>query len=190
MKYISIIAVVIVAFLGIVIFTSGGEVNNKDHAMSADLMKKFAYLSANGNSACSAEFKDSITALASGDKIIGSCCGAMSMHRYGEQVEGLKAYSNIPEIPPDPYDIDSDLADKLIGYYDIVLTPEEQVAYDYAMENSHEKGPCCCKCWRWYAYGGLGKHLIREYKFTGEQVTKVWDLSDGCGGEDHMHETG
>ena len=75
-----------------------------------------------------------------------------------------------------------------MGYYDMQLAPEEQRAYDYAMENSHEKGPCCCKCWRWYVYGGLAKHLIRDYNFTGEQITDVWNLSDGCGGDnEHQH---
>lgn len=68
-----------------------------------------------------------------------------------------------------------------MSYYDMELTPEEQQAYDYAMQNSNEKGPCCCKCWRWYVYGGLGKYLIRNHGFSGEQVTEVWNLSDGCG---------
>ena len=31
-------------------------------------------------------------------------------------------------------------------------------------------------------HGGLGKLLIQKYNFTGEQVTEVWNLSDGCGG--------
>jgi hypothetical protein len=29
--------------------------------------------------------------------------------------------------------------------------------------------------------------LIREHGFTGEQVTQVWNLSDGCGGDAHTH---
>lgn len=31
-------------------------------------------------------------------------------------------------------------------------------------------------------YGGLAKLLVREHGFTGEQVVKVWNLSNGCGG--------
>jgi len=78
------------------------------------------------------------------------------------------------------------LAKKLLAYYDMELTSDEQKEYDYAMINSDEKGPCCCKCWHWYVYGGLGKYLIKNYKFTGEQITEIWDLSDGCGGSgDH-----
>jgi len=112
----------------------------------------------------------------------------MNIHRYEEQVEGLKKYSDIPEIPGNPYDIPTNLAQQLKGYYDLPLTPEEQATYDYAVANSHERGPCCCKCWRWYVYGGLGKYLITQYQFTGEQVADVWNLSDGCGGAgEHNH---
>ena len=95
---------------------------------------------------------------------------------------------DIDKIPDDPYDVDVQLAKELISYYDLELTSEEQMAYDYAMENSMEKGPCCCKCWRWYVYSGLGKYLIKNHGFTGEQITEMWNLSDGCGGdEDHYH---
>ncbi|MBI2451337.1 MAG: hypothetical protein HYV52_03360 [Parcubacteria group bacterium] len=162
------------------------------------LAAKFDYLSKNGNSSCSATFRESISSMTDTDRLRGSCCSPMNAHRYSEQIEGLSArggsasggkkYSNIPEIPSDPYDIEVSLAKKLMSYYDMELTPEEQKAYDYAMQNSDEKGPCCCKCWRWNVYGGLGKYLIRNYKFTGEQVANVWNLSDGCGGDnDHNH---
>ncbi len=153
------------------------------------LAAKFDYLSKNGNSSCSGAFRDSIASMPDNVRLQGSCCSPMSMHRYNEQVEGLKKYQNISEIPPDPYDIEAKLAKKLMADYDnIQLTAEEQKAYDYAMQNSDEKGPCCCKCWRWNVYGGLGKYLIKNYKFTGQQVTQVWNLSDGCGGDnDHHH---
>jgi hypothetical protein len=112
----------------------------------------------------------------------------MSLHRYGEQIEGLRKFKaaagqNLPEIPDDPYDIEAALAKKLLSYYDMKLSPQEQESYDYAMKNSDEKGPCCCRCWRWQVYGGLGKFAIRSHGFSGEQVAKLWDLSDGCGGE-------
>ena len=75
-----------------------------------------------------------------------------------------------------------------MGYYDMKLTSDEEKAYEYAMQNSHEKGPCCCRCRRWYVYEGLAKYLIKNYGFTGEQITQVWNLSDGCGGdEEHNH---
>ena len=146
------------------------------------LAAKFDMLSKNGNSSCSGSFKDSIDSMPETGRIQGSCCSPMDMHRYEEQVTGLQKYKDIPEIPSDPYDIDAGLAKQLKAYYDVELTPEQQKAYDYAMANSMEKGPCCCKCWRWYVYGGLGKLLIQKYNFTGEQVTEIWNLSDGCGG--------
>ncbi|MBI5457011.1 hypothetical protein HY969_04720 [Candidatus Kaiserbacteria bacterium] len=143
---------------------------------------KFEELSASGNSTCSASFADLIDSMPDSARLKGSCCSPMDRHRYEEQVSGLAKFKEIPEIPSDPYDVDVKLAKQLKAYYDAQLTPEEQREYDYAMQNSHEKGPCCCKCWRWYVYGGLAKLLIQKYQFTGEQVTEVWNLSDGCGG--------
>lgn len=167
---------------------SNDLVQNKAGIAQTALTAKFDYLSQNGNSSCSASFRESIPSLPAGERLQGSCCSPMNLHRYTEQVEGLQKYSHIPEIPPDPYDIEVGLAQKLLSYYDVELTPDEQRIYDYATTNSHEKGPCCCKCWRWYVYGGLGKLLIKNYGFTGEQLTEVWNLSDGCGGAgDHLH---
>ncbi len=120
-------------------------------------------------------------------RLQGSCCSPMDLHRYGEQVEGLKAYAHIEIIPPDPYDIPAPLAARLIQFYDTDLSVEQQKAYDYAMANSNEGGPCCCPCWRWRVYGGLAKHLIRDQGFSGEQIAQIWDLSDGCGGTSHVH---
>lgn len=147
------------------------------------LYQKFLTLSTKGNSSCSGAFRDSIATMADNGRLQGSCCSPMDWNRYKEQTAGLKKYSNIAEIPPDPYDIEVGLAKKLLSHYDDQLTPEQQKAYDYAMQNSNEKGPCCCKCWRWNVYGGLAKILIENYKFTGPQITEVWNLSDGCGGD-------
>jgi hypothetical protein len=163
---------------------------NGSPPLAADtaLAAKFDELSKNGNSSCSGAFKDSIDTMPDTARLQGSCCSPMDMHRYTEQVTGLQKYKDIPEIPSDPYDIDAGLAKNLKAYYDVQLTPDEQKAYDYAMANSKEKGPCCCKCWRWYVYGGLGKLLIQKYHYTGEQVTEIWNLSDGCGGPgDHVN---
>ena len=157
------------------------------------LAAKFEELSQNGNSSCSGGFKESILAMSDGARLKGSCCSPMSIHRYTEQVEGLQNFKsvssqNIAEIPDDPYDIEAGLVKELMSYYDMELTSDEQKAYEYAVQNSSEKGPCCCKCWRWYVYGGLAKFLIQNHGFTGEQITEVWNLSDGCGGdEEHKH---
>jgi len=155
-------------------------------AIAADdpeLAKRFKDLSENGNSTCSAKFTDSIATMPAMARIKGSCCSPMELKRYGEQVRGLTKYRTIPMIPSDPYDIPAATARQMLPYYDLTLTGDEQKAYDHAMANSEEKGPCCCPCWRWKVYGGLAKYLIHEHGFTGEQIVDVWNLSDGCGGE-------
>jgi hypothetical protein len=49
--------------------------------------------------------------------------------------------------------------------------------------HSDEHGPCCCKSWRWRVYGGLATFLIHNHGFTGSQITQIWNLSDGFGGD-------
>ncbi len=148
-------------------------------AEAETLDARFEFLSNHGNSTCSAVFTDSISKMPVTARLQGSCCSPMDRHRYGEQVQALTKYSAIPEIPPDPYDIAAGTAQKAMRYYDLTLSPDEEKAYQYAMQNSDEKGPCCCQCWRWRIYGGLAKFLIREHQFTGEQLVEVWNLSDG-----------
>jgi hypothetical protein len=158
------------------------------HAVAADeLAKKFEFLKENGNSNCSQAFLDSIPSLPDEARLQGSCCAPMDLHRYREQIAGLKRHAAIAEIPPDPYDIEAVLAKRLFRAYDITLKPEQQKAYGEAMALSSEKGPCCCQCWRWHVYGGLGKLLIRDHSFDDAKLARIWDLSDGCGGEDHIH---
>src|SRR3989344_3759223 len=175
--------VLAVLFVGGSLLYSSSDKNEPLRANDA-LAAKFERLSKNGNSSCSGAFTQSIDGMPDTSRLQGSCCSPMDMHRYAEQVTGLAKYKNIPEIPSDPYDIDTGLAKKLKAYHDVELTPEQQKAYDYAMTNSNENGPCCCTCWRWYVYGGLGKLLIQKYNFTGEQITEVWNLSDGCRSEE------
>lgn len=165
--------------------TFTGFLTQPDLAIAADdpeLAKRFKELSQNGNSTCSAKFTESIATLPAISRIKGSCCSPMEMKRYAEQVNGLAKYRAIPMIPSDPYDIPAATAQQATAYYDLQLAGDEQKAYDYAMTNSREKGPCCCQCWRWKVYGGIAKYLVHEHGFTGEQIVDVWDLSDGCGG--------
>lgn len=152
-----------------------------------EIAQKFRDLSQNGNSNCSLEFMNSISSMPPMTRLKGSCCSPMALHRYWEQIEGLERYRDVPIIPPDPYDVGAGLAAQLLASYDLPLNADEQRAYDYAMQHSEEKGPCCCQCWRWQVFGGLGKLLIHQHGFTGEQVTQVWNLSDGCGGDSHEH---
>lgn len=200
-KKLPIIIVAIATLVGGYFYLSAGSLfdfsndSSGEHSsvlVSEALAAQFEYLSQNGNSSCSGGFKDSIAEMPDDSRLQGSCCSPMSLHRYSEQVEGLKEFKlvvgqNIDKIPDDPYNIEAKLAKELMSHYDMELTSEEQRAYDYAMQNSSEKGPCCCKCWRWYVYGGLGKYLIKNYDFTGEQLTQLWNLSDGCGGDSEHH---
>jgi len=158
-------------------------------AETKNLDKRFEYLSTNGNSNCSAKFLDSIATMPAVARLQGSCCGPMDRHRYIEQVRALAKYSAIKDIPPDPYDIAAGLAQKLMPYYDLPLNSDEEKVYQYAMDNSDERGPCCCQCWRWKLYGGLAKSLIREHHFSGKELVEVWDLSSGCGGGAEHHHT-
>jgi hypothetical protein len=151
------------------------------------ISERFEFLSENGNSNCSQAFLDSIPAMPDEARLQGSCCSPMALHRYREQIAGLEAHIAVAEIPPDPYDVEARLAKRLLAAHDTALTPEQQKAYDQAMALSAEKGPCCCQCWRWHVYGGLGKLLIRDHGFDGEKLARNWDLSDGCGGEAHVH---
>jgi hypothetical protein len=157
---------------------AGAEVANDQVA----LKKRFEFLSQNTNVECSANFEASIATMSADARLQGSCCAPMDEARYRQQIDGLRNYSEIVEVPPDPYDISAPLAYKLMGYYDLVLSKEEQAAYDYAMEHSDMRGPCCCKCWRWKVYGGLGKYLIRTRHYTGQQLVDLWNVGQGCGG--------
>jgi hypothetical protein len=180
------VAAVILPALVIAAF-AGATTAHTDATPAPEIVKRFEFLSQDGNSSCSRAFQDSIAAMPADARLQGSCCMAMDLHRYSEQVAGLKQFSDIPDVPPDPYDVPAPLAKKLLLAYQEPLSAEQRKHYDYALEHSNEKGPCCCQCWRWEVFGGLGKLLIREHEFTGEQVTQVWNLSDGCGGDDHAH---
>lgn len=165
----------------------GSAAGHAETAPAPDIVERFEFLSRNGNSSCARAFRDSIAELPSTARLQGSCCGEMSLHRYNEQIEGLKQYSHISDVPPDPYDVEAGLAQRLIVEYAAPLNEAEQEHYDLAVATSEEKGPCCCPCWRWEVFGGLGKLLIREHGFTGAQVAEIWNLSHGCGGDAHLH---
>lgn len=181
-----VFAVAIVIFLGYFLFNNSSfSVKSGSQSIAGETLEaKFARLSSANTNFCAGP---DILDLTDSERLQGSCCSAMDFHRYKEQIEGLKKYSNIKQIPEDPYDISKKLADELLDYQkNIQLSPEEQLIYDEAVNLSHEGGPCCCKCWRWYAFEGLAKYLITEYNFNEEQIAEIWDLEDGCGGSGHI----
>ena len=101
----------------------------------------------------------------------------MGGHRYRNQLQALVKYRDIPEIPVNPYDIPASQAARLMQYDALVLSSDEEAAFQFAIENSDEKGPCDCMCWRWNVYSGLAKLLIHEHSFTGLEIVEVWNLS-------------
>lgn len=161
---------------------STGSVSTQGIALVAGSAEKFNYLSQQRTNTCGLQ-SDVVLTYADDMRIQGSCCSPMDLGSYQAQVEGLKRYSDIAQIPSDPYDIPASLAKELLGYQtSIQLTPDQQAIYDQAMTLSHEGGPCCCRCWRWYAYEGMAKYLITQRGWNAQQVAELWDLADGCGG--------
>jgi len=121
--------------------------------------------------------------LPNGSSLQGSCCSPMDMKKYVSQVTALKKYSDIHQIPPDPYDTSVASAKQMLGYYDnIQLTTAQQSVYDSAQKMTTDKGWCCCQCWAWYTHAGLAKYLITQQGFNTQQIVEVTNLEDCCGG--------
>src|SRR3989344_7316159 len=165
------VVTVFVMFFGVYVFSY--NLSEKTSPLKANSLEgktleaRFNILSNANSNSCGGTFMF-VDSLPEDGRIQGSCCSAMDFHRYSEQIEGLKKYRYFEIIPKDPYDIPKKWADEFIEYYQTDLVVEQQKIYDDASEISDEKGPCCCKCWRWYAYGGLAKYLIVNYDFTAE----------------------
>jgi hypothetical protein len=144
---------------------------------------EFAYLAAQTSNNCSLQ-PATVGTYPDASRIQGSCCSPMDWGRYDEQVRGLQAYHDIPQVPKDPYDVSAALAKQLFTYeHGIHLTAAQQATYDQAMRMTPEKGPCCCKCWRWHAFKGLAGYLIVHRHFSAQRVASVIGLVDGCGGK-------
>lgn len=178
---------IVIILTGFLIFNARTTIYTiNQNAETKELETKFAVLSKANTNSCGGTF-NYVNSKSPDQRIQGSCCGPMNFHRYTEQIEELKKYSKYENIPSDPYDVSVSLAQELLNYQkEIVLSNEQQTIYDEATELSHEGGPCCCKCWHWYAYEGLAKYLIVEEDFTAEQIAEVWDISDACGGSGHV----
>lgn len=143
---------------------------------------RFAYLASQDTNYCSLD-RDTVMGYPDSQRIQGACCDAMDRDKYDQQVDGLRRYAGIPEIPQDPYDIEAQKAKELLGYDDTVtLGAADQAIFDTAMAMTEDGGPCCCQCWRWYMTEGLAKLLITREHLPAEQVAEIADLVNGCGG--------
>lgn len=155
----------------------------KAHAVTAtDLRARYAVLSKQHSNQCGLR-ASSLETLAEDGRLQGACCSAMEYVQYRRQMQGLKRYGAVPEIPKDPYDVSVSLAKRLIGYRTaITLDSSQQAIYDRATELATEHGPCCCHCWRWDAFEGQAKFLIARRNYASNQIAQLWDLENGCGG--------
>ncbi len=126
----------------------------------------------------------------------GQCCGVLKdVEAYEVQLKALERFidenGNIDFIPRDPYDVPVEQAQQLISFdSQVTLTPAQQETYNKAMKMSHHGGPCCCKCWKWYAMSGLAKKLIVGYGWDEQQIAELWDTSSSCGHKEdtNMHQ--
>jgi len=143
---------------------------------------KFAFLARQTSNSCGLE-PSALAGMPSRMRLQGSCCFPMNLAAYKSQVRGLRAYSGLSAIPGDPYDVPVSLAKQMLQYdRTIRLSTEQTQTYSRAMRIATTKGPCCCRCWRWYAFRGLSKHLIADRGWTAKRIAAVIDLLEGCGG--------
>jgi hypothetical protein len=145
--------------------------------------QRFVILSRRHTNKCGLQ-PETLESIAQAGRLQGSCCQAMELQHYTQQLRGLRAYARVPEIPADPYDMSVTLAKQLISFdREIVLSRAQQATYDQAVRLSGEHGPCCCRCWRWTAFGGQAKQLIARRHYEAAQIAAIWDLENGCGGK-------
>jgi hypothetical protein len=162
-----------------------GHADRATHVSPPSLAARFADVSHAHSNRCGMP-ASALEAMAPGARLQGSCCFPMDYRSYVNQVHVLeRRYADVDVIPKDPYDISVKLAKRLIGYQTIKLTPEQQRIYNRAKPLSETKGPCCCRCWRWTAFGGQAKYLITRRRSSAKQIAEVWSLEEGCGGPSH-----
>ena len=143
----------------------------------------FTYLVEQHSNFCQLQ-RGMVTSYPDDMRLQGACCNPLDMAKYQHQVTGLQAFTNNPDIAPDPYDIAVPLAKRLFAYDDtIALTSSQQAVYDKAISMTDDKAPCCCQCWRWYMTRGLAKSLIAQHGMDAPTVAEIIDLANGCGGK-------
>ena len=170
------------AVLRLQLFDPGAPPATQTSGSQPGTAAAFAYLSTQHINYCSLS-PDKVMGYAADSHLQGACCSAMTMAKYEWQVNGLRRYASIPEIPQDPYDISVEQAKVLLGYDGaLALAPDQQKVHDAAIAMTHDKAPCCCQCWRWYMTRGLAKFLIDQHSMGAEDVAAVVDLVNGCGG--------
>jgi hypothetical protein len=171
-----------------ILLTRGGAATSEASGVAAhdsrnpgSLASRFAVLHRAHSNRCGMP-ASALDAMPPDARLQGACCFPMDYHAYATQRRALKRYAGVDVIPQDPYDVSVTLAKRLIGYQSIALTPEQTRTYQRAVPLSETKGPCCCPCWRWTAFGGQAKYLITRRSYSAKQIAEVWSLEEGCGG--------
>ncbi len=195
LKTISLLVIIGVVSLLTIAFLSKGSVVSQHHTqldtmpmVDTALKTSFTKLSNAHTDVCRdigdlPAIEKYMASLPSGSRLQGSCCSPMDIKHYVSQINSLRAYANIPEIPTNPYDVSKASAEQMLGFYNnIQLTPAQQSIYDQAQKMTADHGWCCCKCWAWYTHARLAKYLITQHDFTTQQIVAVTNLEDCCGG--------
>ena len=190
MKRVALVAAALGVAVGAV--TGAALVATRGHATPAaraaeplgasSLAARFAVLRNRHSNRCGMP-ASALHLMPAGAHLQGSCCFPMDYRAYVEQRRELsRRYTAVGVIPKDPYDIPVGLAVRLVSYESIRLTPAQQRIYNHAKPLSKTKGPCCCPCWRWSAFGGQARYLITRRHYSARQVAHVWSAEEGCGG--------
>lgn len=189
--FVGVAALVIGGAAAAVVLTRGGDASTTHaarvtgEARRSTLADRFAVLSHAHSNRCGMP-ASALDSMPPGSRLQGACCFPMDYRSYVNQVRELnRRYADVDVIPKDPYDISVSLANRLIGYQAIKLTPAQQRTYERAKPLSATKGPCCCPCWRWTAFGGQAKYLIIRRHYSARQIADVWSAEEGCGGPSH-----
>ena len=189
--YLSIAALLIIAAGGI-FFISAQSVSSpgtlSQNSNSTELQVRVAALSRATSDQCSylgdkQAIYASVMSQPNSTYFQGSCCSPMVFSHYVQQIGGLKNYSDIAMVPPDPYNVSVGQVKRMLNYYDnITLNQTQNATFNEAAPLTQDKSWCCCQCWAWYAHAGLAKYLIKNYNFNVSQVVTVINLEDCCGG--------
>ncbi len=180
--------VAVIALTSVLIMRSANSAIVSPARVTSSVPESFVRLAAARTDVCrdlgnKSAMERYMNSLPDGSMFQGSCCSPMNLSKYTSQVNGLKQYHDISEIPKDPYSVSVVSTKQMVGFYNnIDLTATQKGAYDTAASRTDDSGWCCCQCWAWYAHAGLAKFLITRKNFTATQVAAVTSLEDCCGG--------
>lgn len=181
----TLIAILGVAALALALYLQGrpsGVDREREASASGPADARFSYLAVQRSNRCDLQAAE-IATYPRTARLQGSCCSPMDRAAYKDQLRALRDYDRVAAIPRDPYDISAGTVQRLLRYRDNVeLDRTDRATYRRALELSSEGGPCCCHCWRWEAFAGLGQKLTMRDGWHAAELASLIDALDGCGG--------